>query len=94
MSLEQHQIEKYKLDEWFFEDYQNKIIKIRFTDRIESKFNGEYHNIFDAAILYHKNTGTNQYYINGKHYKDKVDWEKDALKLARRSKIRDIFKED
>lgn len=94
MSLEQQQIEKYKLNEWFFEDYQDKMIKIRYSDRIETKLNGKYHNIFDAAILYLKNAGNNQYYINGKHFKDKVEWEKEALKLARRSKIREIFKED
>jgi hypothetical protein len=94
MSLEQHQIEKFKLNEWFFEDYQDKIIKIRFKDRIESKLNGEYHNIFDAAILYFKNSDINQYYINGKHFKDKIEWQAEALKLARRSKIRNIFKED
>jgi len=94
MSIEQQQIEKYKLNEWFFDDYHDKIIKIRYSDRIETMLNGEYHNIFDAAIFYLNSSGSNQYYINGKHYKDKVEWEKDALRLSRRSKIRDIFKDE
>jgi hypothetical protein len=94
MSIEKVYIEKYKLDEWFFDDYQDKQLKIRFSDRIEYKLNGVYHNIYDAAIKFLSNSGIDQFYIHGKHFKDKVEWESEAIKLSRKSKIRNLFKEE
>jgi len=85
--LEDYYINDVGINEWLLDTHG--IQKILFRDRFEVKKNGEYHNLSGPAIKY-KN-GTEYYWINGKYFEDKIEWEKKSKQILRTKKLKKVL---
>ena len=84
--LKEFYIVEIKILDWIEE---KDIQKILFRDRFEYKLNGVYHNLNGPAIKYRD--GTEIFWIEGKFYENKSDWEKE-VKLIKRKHVLDKVK--
>ena len=62
---------------------------IFFKDRLELKENNKLHSISKPAIKY--KDGSEYFYIHGKLYTEKLEWEKDAKKIKRLSILNKVL---
>ena len=83
---DEHYIQNIKVEEWLRDN--KKFIKLNFKDRIEYRFNGKLHYIYDAAVQF--KDGTKKYYINGVEY-DVVKFKQLTLKIKRKKKLKEIL---
>ena len=77
--LKNFYLEDVKILDWI-ED--KDIQKILFRDRFEYKLNGEYHNLNGPAIKFRD--GTEKFWIDGKFYEDKIEWETEVKSIKRK----------
>lgn len=89
---EKYYKEELQVLEWLYDDVEKEgRVKIRFKDRIEYRLNGQYHNEFDAAIIYlddDKNPTMEEYYLYGKKYDLKTEWQQKTTIMLRKHKLK------
>jgi hypothetical protein len=72
--------------DWLIDE--ESIQKILFRDRFEVKKNGKYHNLTGPAIKWRN--GSENYWIDGNFFEEKVEWEKIAKIKLRKEKYKNL----